>query len=692
MDYPELEIGLQRRDTASYAVQLRFRDPDQEAEQRAEAYPVQFDLDALREHEADPEKYGELLGNFLFGQSEIRSCFEKARTAVATSERRLRLRLSIDRWSVELHALRWETLRDPETNRSLLMDENILFSRFLGSFDMRPVRLRAKTALRALVAVSNPSDLDQWKPDGRPLAAVDVERELQQARDGLGEIAVTELGREQPATLDAIVNSLREDYDVFYLVCHGALIDGEPRLWLQDADGTTKVTAGTELVDGLSRLNRLPRLIVLASCQSAGTGAESATGDQGVLAALGPRLAEAGIPAVVAMQGNVLQKTIAGFTPVFFSELQKDGQIDRAMGEARFAVREMPDYWSPVLYTRLITGRLWYTQRFAKTDDFEIWDGLIDQLHDGNLVPIIGSGLLEPYIGSEREVAKSWAEKRQYPMASSGKYGLQDVAQYVSTTQGKSFAINDGSRHLVEELQKLWPDLQYEDGGKNNAAPNEQLLQLLSEARRQLAEKNPDEPHEILAKLGCPLYLTTNQGDLLTDALTAAGKSPRIERPRWREGKGRADDPADEEMPSADRPLCVQMLGHLSDKRSMVLTEDDYFEYMIGVTRMQSRPRPSVMEEKLADSGLMFLGFSMDDWQFRVLIHLLQSLQGGKLRGFYKNVAVQLDPEEGHGSDLARARRYLEKYFSAPAMQIEIYWGSATDFLKELNQKWEEQA
>jgi hypothetical protein len=40
---------------------------------------------------------------------------------------------------------------------------------------------------------------------------------------------------------------------------------------------------------------------------------------------------------------------------------------------------------------------------------------------------------------------------------------------------------------------------------------------------------------------------------------------------------------------------------------------------------------------------------------------------------------VQLDPEEGLGSDLVRARRYLEKYFGAPQMQVEIYWGSVED-------------
>jgi hypothetical protein len=135
-----------------------------------------------------------------------------------------------------------------------------------------------------------------------------------------------------------------------------------------------------------------------------------------------------------------------------------------------------------------------------------------------------------------------------------------------------------------------------------------------------------------------------------------------------------------------------QLFGNLSDKRSVVLAEDDYLQFLIGITRLQHRPQPSLMQEKLADAGLMFLGFRIDDWDFRVFTRFLQSLQGSKLRTFYKNVAVQLDPEEGAGSDLARTRRYLEKYFGAPSMQIDVYWGSAEDFLQELNERWQKRA
>src|SRR6516165_2531316 len=82
MTHPELEISLHRRDTLSFAVQLRFHDPEQEAEQRDEAFPVRFDHDRLRELALDPAAYGRLLGENLFSHAGVRSCLEKARAAV----------------------------------------------------------------------------------------------------------------------------------------------------------------------------------------------------------------------------------------------------------------------------------------------------------------------------------------------------------------------------------------------------------------------------------------------------------------------------------------------------------------------------------------------------------------------------------------------------------------------------------
>ena len=81
-------------------------------------------------------------------------------------------------------------------------------------------------------------------------------------------------------------------------------------------------------MEGLTGLRNLPRLVVLISCQSAGSPAPD---ESSALAAIGPRLAEAGVPAVLAMQGDLSMSTARAFLPRFFEELQRSGQVDAAV-------------------------------------------------------------------------------------------------------------------------------------------------------------------------------------------------------------------------------------------------------------------------------------------------------------------------------------------------------------------------
>ena len=62
------------------------------------------------------------------------------------------------------------------------------------------------------------------------------------------------------------------------------------------------------------------------------------------------------------MLGDVFVDTAHAFVNGFLKELMKDGQVDRAMTEARNRVADRPDHWAPVLFTRLVDGRLWYTR------------------------------------------------------------------------------------------------------------------------------------------------------------------------------------------------------------------------------------------------------------------------------------------------------------------------------------------
>ena len=76
----------------------------------------------------------------------------------------------------------------------------------------------------------------------------------------------------------------------------------------------------------------------------------------------------------------------------------------------------------------------------------------------------------------------------------------------------------------------------------------------------------------------------------------------------------------------------------------------------------------------------------MDDWDFRVLFRSIVPQGGEYLRKRFAHVAVQIDPEGGRISDPELARSYLEGYFEHA--DINIFWGSVQDFMKELREQW----
>ena len=91
---------------------------------------------------------------------------------------------------------------------------------------------------------------------------------------------------------------------------------------------------------------------MLVSCESAGAEEGQA------ISAVGSRLVQAGVTVVLAMQGSVSVLTMERYTPTFFQELIRDGQIDHAAAVARGVVRERSDHWMPVLFSRLRGGSI----------------------------------------------------------------------------------------------------------------------------------------------------------------------------------------------------------------------------------------------------------------------------------------------------------------------------------------------
>lgn len=202
MAYADLEIGLHRRDVDRYVVELRFSLPNSDADLRltqGRTATATFDWLRLRSESLDPEAYGRLLGEALFGDELARTAFAQAVSTAGLLNTPLRVRLVIGDSAPELHSLRWETLRHPRSPEHLLANEQVLFSRYIACDDWRPVNLRTQAEQRALAVVASPHDLDRYAPMGQALMPINAGSELRRVRTSLGSIPVETLPDHTPA-------------------------------------------------------------------------------------------------------------------------------------------------------------------------------------------------------------------------------------------------------------------------------------------------------------------------------------------------------------------------------------------------------------------------------------------------------------------------------------------------------------
>lgn len=685
LDYADLEIGLHRRDgDNAYTIDMRFSHPENDADIRlpgSDPSLVRFDTQLLRGLTLQMDTYGQSLSTSLFSETHVTTLFQQAISTAQTLDIPLRLRLLIGASAPELHSFRWETLTLPQSDELLVTNETILFSRYLSSTDWRPARLRSKSDLHALVVVANPADLSDYSPDGQVLPPFDVPGELERVRIGMEGMHLTELAAPGTATLSNIGAHLRDGYDILYIVAHGAFIDGEPYLWMENETGEAAVVPGRNLVRQMKEHQRLPRLVVLISCESAGLSTISDVPDAtaGALASLGPRLAEIGVPAVLAMQGRISLESMNQLLPVFFHELQRTGQIDRALAVARSTIRERPDWWMPVLFMRIKSGRIWYVAGFGdEGQDFEKWPALIRNIQRGNCTPIIGPRLTEMLPVSVEDIAQHWSEAYNFPMAPYEREQLPQVAQYLAVMQDFQFPRDE----LLEQLRQ---DILYHYGKElPNTLHDADLNEMFAAVGAIRRQRNPMDPYKVLADLPFRIYITANFSNLLTEALLAVGKKPRVEVCRWNqdiEALPSVFEEDEEYLPDIQEPLIYHLFGELGEPDSLVITQDDYFDYLLGVAANRELI-PIAVREALADTGLIFLGFQLYDWSFRVLFRSLMSQQGRGRRKRYAHVAGQITPDEGRLLEPEGARSYLESYFQDSA--IDIFWGSADDFVQQL--------
>ena len=338
----------------------------------------------------------------------------------------------------------------------------------------------------------------------------------------------------------------------------------------------------------------------------------------------------------------------------------------------------------PVLFMRTNRVQLWAE---SDSDRFHSWDALLNQLKSGQCTPILGSGLIDHIRGSRREIAQRWAEIYRYPMASQDTEDFPTVAQFLATRMGREGASNELRAYLHRHLYRRFcadiPSLR-QDGG---------LKELFAEIGRWHRQRSRRSP--TASWLGWAVQFTSRP-ILIDCSLTPCRRSASN---RWRgcsTGKtavflsthGLVRD--SDYWPEPAKPLVYYLFGRFSQpglaklaRESYVMTQDDYFEYLAAATRDKKFIPPAV-SQAMTDSALLFIGFRLTDWDFRVLFQSIRERAGRIRLGGYMHVAVQLTPEEGAIQDAEMARRYIEKLSSIDMGQIDIFWGSIPSFMQKL--------
>lgn len=642
-----------------------------------EGYPVEITLGGQREFprgyvkadilpwsaSGDLAAGGKRLFDPLFADAKLRGAWAESRGQAP--QRRIRLR--IDLTAAELHALPWELLQEGPVTVSAQIDTP--FSRYLpialpwrGAIDDRPIR--------ALVVIANPDDL-QSKYE-LPQADVPLERKALEDAFATVDKKILQVDfLDAPVTLERIVEALRKGYHILHFVGHGAFNSKRQQaaLYMQAADGRARRVLDDELVSMLARQGVQPQLVLRAACQSASRSSADA------FLGLGPKLVSVGVPAVAAMQDFVTVETARKFSSVFYKRLLESGQVDRAVNEARSALLTAgrPDAAVPVLFMRLKSGRLWSAESDARgqvlgsKNPKSFWSGLIRMIQQGKCTPIIGPRVHGRWLPTPPETAAAWAKQHDYPFADADN--LARVSQYMASNQGDDFPRDELLDTLMRELTARLPE------ELRPAKKPKTLTELVASAKwKDLTADDPNEAHRVLASLGLLLYLTTNSDSFMTEALAAAGKQPSRELCRWNEnldGLPSLFEQHPDYRPAPEAPIVYHLFGGDQEAASLVLTEDSYLDFLVRLSAEPERIPPSIWAA-LANSALLFAGYSLYDWEFRAIMRGLVATRDQ--RRSFKHVAVQLEVGSADEAHIEAVQAFLQQYFQNA--EINVFWGS----------------
>ena len=251
---------------------------------------------------------------------------------------------------------RWESLADgrgPVAVRGPNRGQMTLAVQ-LGTRDIAAPRTLDRGGLRVLFMAYSPEDtqpvLDYEREEELVLGAVEPF-----VRKGRAQLRVVEIG-----CLDELERSLLDrEYDVVHLSGHGIMHPAGPRLVMEDDVGGRVDVTPEQLLTVLRSAKRMPELVMISSCHSAGTHDDTPS--------LAAELVDGGLSAVIGWvqpvrddlateaAGAIYQRLCTGATPAAAVAYAREQLYKADQAVANPAQRS--DAWSTLcLITREATG------------------------------------------------------------------------------------------------------------------------------------------------------------------------------------------------------------------------------------------------------------------------------------------------------------------------------------------------
>jgi hypothetical protein len=284
----------------------------------------------------------------------------------------------------------------------------------------------------------------------------------------------------------------------------------------------------------------------------------------------------------------------------------------------------------------------------------EEWSRIIERIRAYKCLPIIGPGVCGNYYPPKAKMADTWAKSLKHQLEERNE--LARVAQLFEAQQGDRVSSRE---RLIEEFKQ--------PNGKPD--PNDKY-----------------EPHRVLAYLPFKIYITTNYDDYMTQALTDnKNKDPRQEYCKWRGGSRGVQKKS--QKVSVANPLVFHLYGHIGEIESLVLIEKDYMQFLLSVAKDDKLIPTAVTDAIGSLPSLLFIGYQLDDWDFRILLTVLDSFFPKTLKQGRRHISVQLASSDANTSlqQIERARQY----FAFEDLQVDVYWGTCEQFAKELLDRYQ---